>query len=144
MNIFYFNDGEMTLPDNWEDKTVVALSYPSGAEQSTASFTITRDAAGKDLNLATYVDRQLQTGKTFPKFKLLRHGETFIDGHRVEQIEFSWQTPDKIMIHQMQSIIQKKDGVFLIFTVTATAERFQDFQESFNELLKSIKLRQER
>ncbi|RLB92247.1 MAG: hypothetical protein DRH26_06705 [Deltaproteobacteria bacterium] len=143
MSDFYFNDGRAVLPEGWEDKTVVALSFPAGAEQASASFTITRDVLrNKEVNLATYVDTHLQTAKSFPKFKLLRHGDVVLDDKPAEQVEFTWRTPDKVTVHQLQTILINK-GVALIFTATTQEGKFEDHKKDLLLLLNSIRLRQD-
>ncbi|KPA13230.1 protein containing DUF1795 [Candidatus Magnetomorum sp. HK-1] len=139
---FYFNEGQIILPDNWEDKTVSVLSFPANAEQSSASLTITRQrVSDKNINLATYVDQHLQTAKKFPSFKLLRHGDTVINGQEAEQLEFSWQTPEKIVVRQFQTILKHQNSIFITFTATSKKTNFDEFKEIFQSLFESIRFR---
>jgi hypothetical protein len=135
----------MDLPGGWEDRTVVALSFPSGAKKPEASFAITRDrSASEDDSLATYVDRQLvDMAKSCPKFDLVRRERLTLDGEKAEAMEFSWRSPDGSIVRQRQTIVLLKSGAALALTGTAPANRFQDFAEVFQSLIQTFRLRRE-
>ena len=33
MSKFHFNDGEIEVPENWDDRSVLALSFPAGSKK---------------------------------------------------------------------------------------------------------------
>ncbi|KPA13241.1 protein containing DUF1795 [Candidatus Magnetomorum sp. HK-1] len=72
--IYYCNNGCIQIPEGWEDKTIISLTYPAGAKQATASFTIVKDTLkDNEITLAAYVDNHLQAVKEFSNFRLLEH-----------------------------------------------------------------------
>jgi hypothetical protein len=142
---FTFNDGSLELPGGWEDRTVVALSFPSGAKKPDASFAITRDrSAGEVASLAAYVDRQLvDMAKSCPKFELVRRERIALDGEKAEMMEFSWRSPDGSFVRQLQTVLLLKSGVALALTGTAPANRFQEYSDVFHSLVQTLRLRKE-
>ena len=104
---FTFNEGSLDLPGGWEDRSVIALSFPSGAPKPEASFAITRDrSATGDSSLASYVDRQLvDMAKSCPKFELVRRDRIALEGSNAETMEFSWRSPDGTFVRQTQTIL---------------------------------------
>ena len=145
MSSFICNDGSLELPGGWEDRTVVALSFPAGAKKPDASFAITRDrSASADDSLASYVDRQLvDMAKSCPKFDLVRRERIALNGENAESMEFSWRSPDGSFVRQKQTIILLKSGVAVALTGTAPANRFQEFAEVFHNMVKTFRTRKE-
>lgn len=137
---FRFNDGEIEVPQNWEDKTVVALSFPTGAKQPSATMTITREPA-KEASLATYIDKQLvNMVKTFPRYELLKREEVMVDHQPAIQLEFIWRTPDNIFVHQQQTILLTPQKVVLTFTATTQKGKFKEHEKTFQSFIQSFRI----
>ena len=135
---FRFNDGEIEVPPDWEDKTVVALSFPADAKQALATMTITREPL-KASNLATYIDKQLvEMAKTFPRYELLKREEMIVDGQSAIQLEFTWRTPDNIFVHQQQTILIIPKKIVLTFTATTPKNKFKEYRQNFESLVQSF------
>ena len=140
---FRFNDGTIDIPGEWEDKSVIALSYPSGKTESLANITITRDfVKDKNIDLAEYVDKQLVNfAKSFSKFELIKRKSIEIANHQAIQIEFHWKTPDKIIVYQKQTILfHPNKPVILTITCTSQKSNIKKFEKQFNEILQTLKL----
>lgn len=142
---YTFNDGSLELPGGWEDRSVIALSFPSGAAKPEASFAITRDrTAAADASLASYVDRQLvDMAKTCPRFELARRERISLDGENAEAMEFSWRSPDGSFVRQTQTILLLKSGAALTLTGTAPASRFPEYADLFQNLVRTFRVRRE-
>jgi hypothetical protein len=145
MPVFTFNEGSLQLPNGWEDRTVVALSFPAGSKKPDASFAVTRDrSATDDPSLASYVDRQLvDMAKSCPRFELVRRERTALNGETAETMEFTWRSPDGTFVRQHQTIVRLKSGVALALTGTAPSQRFQEFSTTFQGLIETFRLRTE-
>ena len=145
MPLFKFNDGSLDLPTGWEDRTVVALSFPTGSSKPDASFAITRDrSASEDASLASYVDRQLvDMAKSCPRFELVRRERIALNGENAETMEFTWRSPDGSFVRQRQTIVRLKSGVALAMTGTAPSKRFEEFSDAFQGLVQTFRLRSE-
>ena len=145
MPVYRFNEGEMEVSRGWEDRTVNGLSFPAGSKQPTASFAITRDpsrASGQ--SLAAYVDKQLvELAKSCPRFDLLRREDVTVDGAPAVQMDFTWRTPDGIVVRQQQTILILPSGVALTFTATAPKDKFKDHAARFHSFIETFRFRQE-
>ncbi|HKE23022.1 MAG TPA: DcrB-related protein [Bryobacteraceae bacterium] len=142
---FTFNEGSLELPGGWEDRSVIALSFPTGSPKPEASFAITRDrSATGDPSLASYVDRQLvDMAKSCPKFELVRRERIALEGSNAETMEFSWRSPDGTFVRQTQTILLLKSGTALALTGTAPAGRFQEYSGVFEDLVRTLRLHKE-
>lgn len=140
---FRFNDGEIEVPLDWEDKTVVALSFPTGTKQASATMTVTRELS-KEATLATYIDKQLvEMAKTFPRYELLKREEMIVDQQPAVQLEFTWRTPDNIFVHQQQTILITPKKVILTLTATTQKNKFKEYKQTFQSLVQSFRLSKE-
>src|SRR5258708_5196668 len=85
---FRFNDGEMEIPEGWEDRSVIALSSPAGSKKPDASFAITKDPlASREPSLAAYADKQIvDMAKNCPRFELIHREQRNLDGLPAQQI----------------------------------------------------------
>lgn len=141
---YVFQEGMVSLPEGWEDKTVNGFAFPAGAKKPTASFAITRDgSADRAQTLDAYVDRQMvDMARSCPRFELIRRDKVVLGGQPGVQMEFEWQMPDRSIVRQMQSIVKQASGVILTLTATAPRDKFQKHAEAFNHLVESFQFRQ--
>lgn len=143
MAIFAINEGSFELPDDWEDKSVTAISFPSGSKVPAASITVTREMIkDKKETLSSYVNGQLvNLAKTCPAFQLVRHIPAKLNGLLAESVEFTWKTPEKIAVRQLMVVTFVKSHS-LVITSTAAAERFAEFQPVFEAVIASFRVRE--
>jgi hypothetical protein len=142
---FRFNEGEMEISRGWEDRTVNGLAFPVGSKQPTASFAITRDTThGAGNSVSRYVDKQLvQLAKSCARFDLVNREDVTVDGQPAQQIDFTWRTPDGLVVHQQQTIVMLPTGVALSFTATAPKNRFKDHAARFHAFVETFKFRKD-
>ncbi len=143
MAVYRFNEGEMKVSKGWEDRTVNGLTFPVGSKQPTASFTVTRDTqrpAGQ--SLSAYVDKQLVAlAKTCARFDLVNRETVEVDGAPAEQLDFTWRTPDGIVVHQQQTTFLLPNSVAMTFTATAPKNKFKDHAARFRSFVESFRFR---
>ena len=142
MGRFRFNAGEMELADGWEDRSVVALSYPAGSKSPEASFAVTRDGSlKKEAALDSYVDKQLvDLAKNCPEFELVERRSTILSGEPAHQLDFKWKSPTGATVRQEQTIVRISSGAALTFTATAEAANFEKLLPVFRTFLTTITL----
>ena len=141
---FRINEGDLTLPKGWEDKTINAFTFPLGSKQPSASFAITRDQLKTEITLAAYVDKQLVTlAKSCPRFELVRRDDVSLDGIPAVQMEFTWRTPERLLVCQEQTIVLLPAGIVLTFTATAPKDKFSIHAAAFGSLVESFRFRRE-
>ncbi len=139
------NEGEFNVPENWDDKTVTALSFPAGAKKPEASFAVTRDVnVAPGASLASYVDKQLvDLAKTCPRFELVSRDRLEIDGAPAEQLRFTWRSPDGTGVEQQQTSFLLPAKGALTFTATAQHSKFSEFAPLFSGLVAGFRFRKE-
>ena len=144
MPVFRFNEGDMEVPKGWEDKTVNGLSFPVGSKQPSASFTITRDTLKGGQTLAEYVDKQLvDMAKSCPRFELLKRNDVTVDEESAIQVEFTWKTPDGLIVHQQQTVFPLPSRVVLTLTATAPKDKFKQHAAAFQSFVDTFEFRRE-
>lgn len=139
---FMFNEGVLTLPPGWEDKSVTAITFPAGSPIPAATLTITRETL-KDPQqpLTSYVGEQLTNlAKTCPGFQLIRHAPSQISNFSAELAEFTWTAPEQILVRQVV-VVTLLQPQALVFTATATVDRFPEFEPIFYSVINSFRLR---
>lgn len=144
MSDFLINEGTFDVGDGWDDKSVTALTFPSGSHTPEASFTVTRDplGAGTPAAIGHYVDEQLsKLARSCQQFDLLRRDDVTISDRPAELIEFSWKTPDGAVVRQVQGVLIL-EGMALVLTGTAPKSRFADFSGIFQNMIASFRTRQ--
>src|SRR5215468_8582236 len=97
MSVFFINEGTFEVDDSWDDKSVTALTFPSGSKTPDASFTITRDPLSPTASAAIgdYVDEQLsKLARSCQQFDLIRRDDTIVSEQPGQVVEFTWKTPD--------------------------------------------------
>jgi hypothetical protein len=140
---FRFNDGEFEIPSGWEDRSVIALSFPAGAKKPEASFAVTRDnSAGQESSLGLYVDKQLvDLAKACPRFELIRRDQVKTNDLVGQQLEFRWKSPDGTTVRQEQTILLLKTGTALTLTGTAPDPKFAEYAPLFRHMFDRFRLR---
>ena len=143
MGTFRINEGQLEVPEGWEDRSVTALSFPAKSQKPEASFAITRDSSlTEGTTLSAYVDRQMvDMAKTCPRFEVLSRVGLDIDGNPAESLLIAWRSPDGSFVQQEQTILLLPTGVALVFTATASKIRFAEYAPAFKKLISSFSLR---
>jgi hypothetical protein len=144
MSIFFINEGTFDVDDGWNDRSVTALTFPSGMQTPEASFTVTRDslAPGAGSTVGDYVDEQLsRLARSCPQFDLIRRDDTTISEQPGQLVEFTWKTPEGKLVRQIQGVLIS-NGTALMMTGTSPKDRFPDFSEAFHSMIGSFRLRE--
>jgi len=144
MSVFFMNEGTLEVGDGWDDKSVTALTFPSGSKAPEASFTVTRDplSPGASASVGDYVDEQLsRLARSCQQFDLIRREDATISERPAELVEFTWKTPDGAVVRQVQAVLIL-EGTALVLTGTAAKGRFADFSDVFQNMITSFRTRQ--
>ena len=139
---FAINEGVFQIPDGWEDKSITALSFPRGASVPSASVTVTRELlVNPNETLLAYVDVQLtKLAKTCAAFQLTQRKDWELNGDPAQILDFTWKTPDGIRVRQFM-IVSFWNSQSLVFTYTATIDKFVEFQPTFESIIASFRVR---
>jgi hypothetical protein len=139
---FAINEGTFQIPDGWEDKSITALAFPQGAAVPSASVTVTRELlTDSAVSLHSYVDAQLaKLAKTCASFHLTQRRDWQLNHTPAEVLEFTWKTPDGIHVRQLM-VVTFWGPQSLVFTSTATTDKFAEFQALFEGVIASFRAR---
>lgn len=145
MPVYHMNEGALDLPAGWGDKSVTAFSFPQGSKKAVASFTITReplDPSQKASSVSSYIDHHLiEMAKSCPKFELVRRDSITVDGAPATQIEFTWRTPERAIVHQEQTVLFLAGKVAVTFTATAPHDKWKEHAPTFREIVGTFRFR---
>lgn len=132
-----FTEGQITLPDGCQDRTVNVFTLPGA---NAPSFNISRDSLSDGEALTAYIDRQLALMQ--PHLKGWQQaarapavlGDGLVDG---ECIHASYLR-DGQRIYQQQAVFNTTGSHILVFTMTATAALSDAADALFRQLLISF------
>jgi hypothetical protein len=142
MKTYRLHEADIQIPDNWQDNTINAFSLSSGKSGNVANLTITRDAVTQSKDVQSYADQQLvEAAKKLKGYKLIDRRSTQINGQSSIEANFTWLTPERIEIQQRQVYVMR-DKTFIIFTLTARANDFKDYENTWVTIVNSIRLRE--
>ncbi|NDO83944.1 hypothetical protein CJP72_25405 [Citrobacter sp. NCU1] len=134
-----FNEGLITLPEGYQDRSVNIFTQPAA---DAPAFNISRDALNPGENLSTYIDRQLVLmekhlkGWKQSERRVVVLGDNLLQG---ENVHASYLRDGK-RIWQQQAVFNMQDAHILVFTMTsATALTGRD-SDLFLSLLGSFRL----
>jgi len=132
-----FTEGKVTLPDQYQDRTVNVFTL-SG--ENAPAFNISRDTLSAGEVLQDYIDRQLALmDKHLKGWKLSLREATVLGGNvaKGECIHASYLR-DSQRVFQQQAVFNLTDNHILVFTMTR-AEKIRDTDsQCFQTLLASF------
>jgi len=143
MPAFFINEGTFEVDGDWDDKSVTALTFPSGSQVPEASFTVTREplSPGGQVSVADYVDEQLsKLARSCQQFDLIRRDDTIVSEQPGQVVEFTWKTPDGAVVRQVQAVLMCDTRV-LVLTGTAPKGRFADYSDVFQKMISTFRIR---
>lgn len=134
-----FNEGMVSLPEAYQDRTVNVFPSPGG---HAPSFNISRDTLNADETLTAYIDRQLGLMEKHLKGwkqsdrSAAQLGDNLFQG---EIIHASYQRDTK-RIWQQQAVFTTQEQHILVFTMTSAATLTDADNARFKTLLRSFRL----
>lgn len=136
MEKLQMNEGEIEIPEGWEDKTIHVLSCPVGAKEPSASFSVTRSRMEEQTGLKAYIDKQLvEMAKLFPRFSMMSRDEVTVDGAEAEHLVFTWRSEKGGTLRQEQTVVMLPGEKVLVLTGTARKDAYHLYADSFCEMV---------
>lgn len=84
-------DATFDVPNDWEDKSIVAFSAPPKPSTLVPNVVLTKDKLKPNESLEQYVDRTIvEMAKQLAAFKLLSKEERALGPERGLEIQFTW------------------------------------------------------
>jgi hypothetical protein len=114
------------VPDEWEDRSVVAYSAPtSRANPNAPNVVVTRDKLGNGEDAAKYANRQIgDLAKQLTGFRLLEQRDVVLGGVPAKELVFSWLGSRGRIVQRLAMVLQGSRVVNVTTTVpTADAAK---------------------
>ena len=84
-------DASFDVPNDWDDKSIVAFSAPAKPNTLVPNVVLTKDKMKADESLDQYVDRTIvDMARQLAAFKLIAKDERDVAGARGLELKFSW------------------------------------------------------
>ncbi|HCT3537138.1 DcrB-related protein [Enterobacter hormaechei] len=135
---YHINEGLISLPDGYHDRTVNVFALPAG---DAPAFNISRDALNPGEALAAYIDRQLALmAKHIKGWKQgERSAATLGDNLSLGEIVHASYLRDGKRIWQQQAVFNVDGDKILVFTMTCTRAPGDADSALFGDLLRSFR-----
>ncbi|WP_338849358.1 DcrB-related protein [Massilia sp. W12] len=136
---FIFNEGEFTLPPQWEDHTVQRFHLPGGEAAGPASLTIMRLNCPLDKPFDDFIADRLKQIAQFPGFQLLLKRDNF-DPLTYCWLDYTWQ-PDEARCFFIREVIYASRPQHLSFTLSTTPADKSAHTPAWREMIRTVELR---
>jgi hypothetical protein len=139
MAVFEMKDLRFSFPDEWHERTIVAVSASADpAWKVTPNFVVTRDLALPGESLEAYTDRQLiELAKRLEGFKLFDRKPITVGGQAGAELRVTWKGGDQT-VAQQQIIILWPDQRVVSFVATAADTDFRKLSGVFSGILATV------
>lgn len=132
-----FTEGRITLPDQYQDRTVNVFTVPS---ENSPAFNISRDTLSDGEALEDYIDRQLTLMQKHLKGWKQTERVPVLLGDNLSQGEcvHASYLRDGKRVFQQQAVFNTSANHILVFTVSCTAILTDGDSQLFHALLASF------
>lgn len=137
--MYYFNEGSLELPQEWQDKTIHIFSATKDNNSNGLSFTISRDNMPWGMAFDEFAEREIVSlSRQLKNYRQLNKQTGTLAEHHMVSNEFSWDA-EQGHIHQYMVFIDTKPQV-LIFTATMVGLLSEQQKEKIDVILQTLKL----
>lgn len=141
MKSYRLQEADIGIPEAWRDQTINAFVLPAGDGTGEVSFVVTRDAQTKVDTSAQFAKAQIaRVSKQLNGFRLLAQEEATMDGQPCAIVDYSWTLQPKAVVCQRQGYVRWDDH-FVIFTLTAKKEHFEEYKNLWGTIVQTIRFR---
>lgn len=138
MSPFQINEGTLSIPPDWRDKTLNIFQIPATAQAKEASFIISRDESQGSRTFAEFIADQIrQCEQQLPGFKLLQR-HLLSDPCSYAWLDYTWQSPDKLVM--MRQIYFERRPAVVIMSLTTTPEDAPAHESAWREVIRAAQL----
>lgn len=141
MNLYHTPDVQFFLPDELQDRSILAFAVPASEDPNGAglfSFVVTRHLTAQPTTPAAHANQVLEElPRVLSDYRLVGRSSLTLDGRPAEQVEFVWDSNGEPM-QQQQTFITTQGGL-LTLTATATVPLFEGHRPLLQRLLLGFK-----
>ena len=140
MRPYRLNEADIQIPEEWRDTTINAFVLPGEEGGGAASFVVTRDADGADMELQAYADQQLvKAAQQLPSYALVSRVIRTMAGQPAVQSDYTWLTPERAMVRQRQACL-RHGNLFVVLTLTARDATFSTYEPVWSQVIDTLRL----
>lgn len=139
MSKFNGRDVCIEVPDDWQDRTIIAFSSPLQPKQTVApNIVLTRDSIGANEPASAYADKQLvELAKRLEAFNLSSRQDITLGGLAAVELVFTWRGGNGIL-KQKQIFVAPGNGLVITFVATALVSDFSSMEPVFGAILDTV------
>lgn len=133
-----YREVTMDVPDDWQDRTVLAFSAPAqSGKVSQPSIVIARESLPEGMTVRTFAAKHLAaSARGLPDFELEDSREIAIAGQRGVETRFGW-TADRGPVVQRQVVVGVGNVVYTITQSCAPSE-MASAKAMFDAMIQSL------
>lgn len=141
MGLYHNPDIQFMLPDELQDRSVLAFAVPFAEDPNGAasfSFVVTRHFTTQSTAPFMHANQVLEElPQMLTNYHLVKRSSLTLDHRPAEQIEFAWDSQGDPM-QQQQTFVETQSGI-LTLTATAIVSRFEEHRPLLQKLLLDFK-----
>jgi hypothetical protein len=140
MSHYNYHDFNLSIPDEWVNRTIVAFAAPPDTNRRIApNIVISQDLVKENESVKDYADQQLvEFAKTLKNFKLQNRQEIVLNALPAIELLFEWDN-NNTLLQQQQIFVVTKRPVVLSIVTTALKSEFSEMEPVFNSIIQSVK-----
>jgi hypothetical protein len=131
-------DVVLQVPDEWEDRSVVAFEAPRAPGAFLATNVALMRLDTKASSVLTFVTQQVATlASSLPKFELVSQRDVTFGGLPAVEILYHWRPPDGALTQRIT--VFQREGKLWSFTATALRQEFPLAKPTFDKIAASVR-----
>jgi len=132
---YQLNEGEITLPENWQDETLNAFSSP---DNSGLNLVISRMALPFGASEEEFTENVLQQYREqLPDYTEHKYEPVTLAGQNANMLEYHWQS-DEGRIDQLV-VMQFRNNMLMTFTASSANGMSKKQKETMLDIIQSFK-----
>lgn len=136
---YRINEADISIPNEWQDQSLIAFKIPANNGTKDASFVITRDITRKKVDFSEYISKQLQMcEKQLPEFRLKKKESFQFQDHPGAWLEYEWA--NGVARLAIRQIFYDRLDYALICTLTTLPEDVNAYDPTWRTVMSSMKL----
>lgn len=134
-------DASFDVPNDWEDKTIVAFSAPAKPNTLVPNVVLTKDKLKPEETIEQYTDRTIvDMARQLAAFKLIGKEARDVGDHRGFEIRFSWNGSANKTVIQRILMVSGTGRTVLGLNVTCAQNDLKSIEPLADRILSSFRM----
>lgn len=132
---YTFNEGSLTIPENWQDQSMNVFVLP---DDSGINLVINRAPVPVGMTKEEYMDQViLQFRQNLEQYKESSCTEVELSDEPAQLLDYNWKSPEGLMYQY--TFLQIRNNFLLTFTYTSSQPFTKNQKESLLNIIYSFK-----